>query len=53
MTTTATAPDMGASAASTACNGRKPVKLRERIGSTTYEVKHKRRNYGGQTPPPD
>ena len=38
MTTTATAPDMGASAASTACNGSEPVKLRERIGSTTFEV---------------
>jgi len=39
MTTTATAPDMGASAALTAqCEGREPLKLRERIGSTTFEV---------------
>ena len=38
MTTTAIAPDMGASAASTSRNGSEPVKLRERIGSTTYEV---------------
>jgi hypothetical protein len=38
MTTTATAPDKGASAATTAQEGREPVKLLERVGSTTFEV---------------
>jgi hypothetical protein len=38
MATTAAAPNNGASAATTAPQGREPVKLLERTGSTTIEV---------------
>ena len=38
MYTTATMPDKGASAATTSQKGSEPVKLLERIGSTTVEV---------------
>jgi len=38
MTTTATAPVVGASAATTAPSGREPLMLRKRIGSVIYEV---------------
>lgn len=38
MTTTATKPISGLSAATTAQNEREPVKLLERVGSTTIEV---------------
>jgi len=38
MYTTASAPVTGASAATTAPKEREPIKLRERIGSTTIEV---------------
>ena len=38
MYTTATMPEKGTSAALTAQDGREPVKLLERVGSTTIEV---------------
>ena len=38
MQATATAPDKGASAAMTAQNGREPLMLRKRIGSTMFTV---------------
>ena len=38
MYTTATMPEKGESAALTAQDGREPVKLLERVGSTTIEV---------------
>ena len=38
MYSTATAPEKGASAATTAHTEREPLKLRKRIGSVIYEV---------------